>query len=77
MIGSPARNVTPGKWDKAKDDRFEREWKLGRFQLELSRHINRQCVTIGGGFNWNYKPSLELELLLWRFYVEYTPKKKK
>lgn len=75
MTGSPTRNIPPGTWAEARKKRFEREWKLGRFTLELSRFINRQCLSFGGGFNWNHNPSLEIDLLLWRVYIEYQRRK--
>lgn len=49
---------------------FEREF--GPLSVDVTRHINRQCVAIGLCLNWNFKPSIEIEFLFWKLYVEWS-----
>jgi hypothetical protein len=48
---------------------------LGRLTFELSNHINNQCVSFGVCFNWNFRPSLEVDFLFWRLFIQYGKKK--
>lgn len=56
-----------------KTPRWQWETRIWRFNLDASRHINRECITLGFCLNWNYKPSLEVDFLLWTLHIEYQP----
>lgn len=56
-----------------KRNRWSREWRVWRFEIEIDRFINHQCVAIGGTLNWNFRPSVEVDALLWRIRIEYIP----
>lgn len=47
---------------------FEKETKY--FNMDITRHINQECLAFGICFNWNYKPSLEIDFAFWRFHIE-------
>lgn len=54
-----------------KNDREIIDVKWGKFNFDIYRHINRQCVSFGVTLNWNFKPSIEIDFLFWRLYLEY------
>lgn len=56
----------------ARAARWQWERRIWRFNLDASRHINSQCVSLGFCLNWNYRPAVELDLLYWTVHVEYT-----
>ena len=49
--------------------RFKRTWRLGRVEIELRRFINRQCLAVGLLMSWDFRPSVEVALLLWGLRV--------
>ena len=53
--------------------RWTWEKRVWRFNLDASRHINRQCLSFGFTLNWNWKNSVEVDFLLWTFHIEYAP----
>ena len=52
-------------------DRWQKSHETKRWTLEISRFLNTQCVSAGVTINWNFRPSLEVDLLLWRVYIEF------
>lgn len=67
----PSINAIPRR--KPKPRLAHRRWEksLGRFEFSLDRFINTQCLALGISINWNFRPSLEMDFLLWRGYVGY------
>jgi hypothetical protein len=57
--------------------RWTRERDIGRIRLCVTRHINRQCLSLGVTFSWNSRPSVEVDFLLWRFDIEVLEPEKK
>jgi hypothetical protein len=64
-------------YHRRKPAKWCRSFETRRLTVELSNHINGQCITFGITINWNYHPSIEIDFLFWRLYVAYVISTKK
>ena len=62
------RNKSP-----TRPPRWKWEKRLWRFEIDVSRFINTQCLSLSICINWNFRPGIEMDLLLWRVNIEYCP----
>lgn len=60
--------------NRIKNDRIKLDIRIWRFDIDILRHINTQCFTLGFCVNWNFKPSVEIDFLFWTLNVEYSRK---
>ena len=56
---------------KAPKKRWKWETKIWRFDIDVTEHINTQCLSFGLCLNWNFRPSFEIDFMFWRLHVEY------
>jgi len=39
--------------------------------MRIRRFTNRQCISVGVTVNWNWRNSIEIDLLFWTFSIEW------
>lgn len=56
--------------ERFKKERFKKSASLGKWTFEIYENINNQCICLGASFNWNFRPSLEINFVIWTMYIE-------